>query len=1021
MSESENGGSSSIVLDDFATVTGWQPIASGEAKLKILRDDEAMRLDFDFHGSGGFVVARRELNLTLPEVYAITFKMRGEAPVNNLELKLVDQSGRNVWWHQRKHYGFPVDWVTETIRSREIEFAWGPADGGSIGKASAIEIAVTADAGGSGTIWIADLRLEDRTLHHAPEVSASSCLKGFSPVGLLDPDEGQGWKSNRRSGQWVAIDFHQQHEYGGLIIDWIPGLEARDFDVEASQNGQRWDLLQSIRDSCTVRSFIALPGGESRHLRLRLRHAVSGKAFGIEAITLQPFDFSRSTNRFFTHIAKGARRGLYPRYFVGEQSYWTPFGTSSGAPQALINEEGLIELQPGSASLEPFVIINGKLLTWADAGISVSLEDGHLPLPVVKWTLDGAELVIKACAVDGESGPSFHVRYELKNTRREVLHLELFVAVRPFQVTPPWQAFKSFGGAATIRNIKFSEEGALINETLALSVHPRATSCGAAAFHHGDITCCLATASVPTRRAVIDPTTHASGAWVWRFNLHPGTTERIEVSFPRRQGNEDCFAQAKAEWASHLGAVQIQLPPQATAFTDTFRAAAAHILLNRQGFAFQPGARRYKRSWIRDGVMMGAALLRAAFTTQMRDYLRWYAAYQADTGAVPCCVDEDGPDWLVEHDSHGQLVFGVAEYVRFTGDVVFLREMWPSLRKAIQHLDDLRAQCLTPEFAETEKLPERGLLPESASHEGYLAHPVHAYWDDFWALRAYRDAAEMALMLGVEPEPFAASAAAIEDAIRTSMRLVMERRHLQSVPGSVEWADFDPTATSNAAALLDELRVFPLEALEATYRQYLDGWRKQRIGEVDWKNYTAYEVRIVGALVRLGWREEALELAQFLIGDQRPLAWHQWPEISWRNPRSPGHLGDVPHAWIAAEYMLAFRDMLAYETRHDDALILAAGVHRDWLEGEGVNVAALPVYHGLISWTLRRESDGSVRFTFSPKWSKPPAIVILRAPWPGEIEQIEGSQESVIRFIADEIVLKPVSFELRIHCHTELA
>ena len=37
-----------------------------------------------------------------------------------------------------------------------------------------------------------------------------------------------------------------------------------------------------------------------------------------------------------------------------------------------------------------------------------------------------------------------------------------------------------------------------------------------------------------------------------------------------------------------------------------------------------------------------------------------------------------------------------------------------------------------------------GLLPESVSHEGYLAQPVHSYWDDFWALRGFKDAAFMA-------------------------------------------------------------------------------------------------------------------------------------------------------------------------------------------------------------------------------------------------------------------------------------
>ena len=42
--------------------------------------------------------------------------------------------------------------------------------------------------------------------------------------------------------------------------------------------------------------------------------------------------------------------------------------------------------------------------------------------------------------------------------------------------------------------------------------------------------------------------------------------------------------------------------------------------------------------------------------------------FQRPSGFVPCCVDRSGPDWLVEHDSHGQLVYGVRECFRFTGD-----------------------------------------------------------------------------------------------------------------------------------------------------------------------------------------------------------------------------------------------------------------------------------------------------------------------------------------------------------------
>src|SRR5437773_3981647 len=53
---------------------------------------------------------------------------------------------------------------------------------------------------------------------------------------------------------------------------------------------------------------------------------------------------------------------------------------------------------------------------------------------------------------------------------------------------------------------------------------------------------------------------------------------------------------------------------------------------------------------------MAAALLRAGCTGEVRDYVRWYAGHQAPDGTVPCCVDRNGPDWLAEYDSQGELI-----------------------------------------------------------------------------------------------------------------------------------------------------------------------------------------------------------------------------------------------------------------------------------------------------------------------------------------------------------------------------
>src|SRR5262249_1605065 len=153
------------------------------------------------------------------------------------------------------------------------------------------------------------------------------------------------------------------------------------------------------------------------------------------------------------------------------------------------------------------------------------------------------------------------------------------------------------------------------------------------------------------------------------------------------------------------------------------RTATAHVLVNRDGVALQPGPRRYTRSWIRDGATMAAALLRMGCADEVKAFLRWYAPHQRADGNVPCAVDRSGPDWLPDHDSHGQLAFAGAEVFRLTGDRAFAAELWPAVRRATGYLESLRAQRLGAEFRAPGRRACFGILPESASHEGYLAQP----------------------------------------------------------------------------------------------------------------------------------------------------------------------------------------------------------------------------------------------------------------------------------------------------------
>ncbi len=249
-----------------------------------------------------------------------------------------------------------------------------------------------------------------------------------------------------------------------------------------------------------------------------------------------------------------------------------------------------------------------------------------------------------------------------------------------------------------------------VNRTKAVIPLSRPTRFGASPFDEG-ITEYLEAGELPAAADVHDDFGYASGALCYDLDVAPGIPQDVYLAIPfgARADTHDApllpagisgaeqFDAAVREWRDRLAAVDIRLPA-AHAAIDTLKTAAAHILINRDGPALQPGPRRYTRSWIRDGAIMGAALLRVGCTDAMREFIRWYAPYQRDDGFVPCCVDRDGPDWLVEHDSHGQLVYAVMEDFRFTRDRAFLAEMWPAVIKAVDCIEGLRNSRLTPEF-----------------------------------------------------------------------------------------------------------------------------------------------------------------------------------------------------------------------------------------------------------------------------------------------------------------------------------
>jgi hypothetical protein len=1000
-------GGQETILDSFASLQSWKAVASDGVTARVQASESphgpALRLDFDFKGTAGFASAQRPLPIAWPENFELTFWMRAEAPANNLEVKLVDASGDNVWWFNRRDYAFAKEWRLVRIKKRQVDFAWGPASDRALRHTEKLEFVVSAGhGGGSGTIEIAGLQLREvppvPAQYPALSAHATSSRPGSSAQDGVDGDRNTAWRPDPAAGerQTFTADLGLMREFGGIVVSWKDGLRARRYDVSASDDGTSWRLLRSIAEGAGESDALLLPDEEARYLRLDL-HESSGNGYALSELAVKDLAFGASPNAFFEAIARDAPRGYFPRGFSGEQTYWTLVGVDGGAEaSALISEDGAVELGPAGPSIEPYVLSGDRLVTWADVSVSQALSDGYLPTPSVTWRSKEWTLTITAFAREAAGKIELVVSYAVANLTDRKLPLELVLAARPFQVNPPTQFLNITGGISPIHEIGWDGLRLRANGKAVLVPLTAPTRFAATSFEAGFMPQKLLQDAKDEAR-VEDPSGFASGAFVYPLELAPHETRTLGFVAPLRGeleapdlGNappgkwlEAEAAKVKADWRQKLGAIDFDVPEDGRRLVDSLRTALAHILMSRGGVILRPGTRAYSRSWIRDGAMMGEALARLGQADAAARYLRWYMPFQFANGKVPCCVDHRGADPVPENDSHGELIFLAAEAFRYTNDRTLLEAAWPHVTAAVRYMDELRASQRTPQNETPERRMLFGLLPPSISHEGYSAKPAYSYWDVFWSLLGYKDAAFIAAALGKTAEARAFQAAHDEFArdVRASLSAAARVHSIAYVPGAADLGDFDATSTTIALSPAGEASTIPKGLLHATFEQYWQNFVTRRDGPLDWNAYTPYELRTIGTFVRLGWRERAHELLDFFFADQRPAAWNQWAEVVGRQPRQPRFIGDMPHAWIASDYIRSALDMFAYEREGDRAIVVLAGIERSWFT-QGFAVKHLRTPYGTLDLSVRREGEQVILALGGD--ARPPGGFAFLSPWAGQ-------------------------------------
>ena len=973
-------------LDEFENKNGWNFIKSDGVNLNLSNEKglsgNAIRFDYDFTHGTGYGGIQKLFPIDLPDNYQFTFYVKAESPANNFEIKFADKSGDNVWWVSNRNYDFPTEWKKITIKKRHISFAWGPTADQNLKRIDRIEFTIASFVGGKGTVWLDDFKFEalppEAQMYPVPVATASSSLKKHTPASIVDNSNETSWQSGKAKDQNVIIDFKTRREFGGLQINWLKEKFAKSFDVQLSTDGKTWETAYSVQSNQSNVSFIRLPETEAKYLKLNLKTS-SSEGFGISEIKFLTIKESLQPNNFLIYTAKNSPVGDYPRYFSEQASFWTITGVNNDVKEAMINEDGMVEVDKGLFSIEPLIKMEDSVFNWNNVksvqslGAPENSRDFNF-IPTVTWQLKDLKFEISVTATgEANKNSKLDIRYSFKNTSDRPQDFEFYLLIRPFQVNPYYQFLNLTGGVGKIRSIKEEVGNYLSVDDKVVLFQKKYDAFGASVPDEGNLVELIRNGKMPVSKSAIDQNGLANGAVKYTLHLNPGESTELYVAVPfygkslpgEKPVNTDIsseFAKSSDFWKSKAGHIKFNLPPSADRIVNTYKSNLAYILVNRDKAGIQPGSRSYERSWIRDGALTSSALLKSGIVQEVKDFIDWYAAHQYENGKVPCVVDFRGPDPVPENDSHGELIYLIREYFNFTHDTAFLKSKNSHVLKAVEYIEALVAERSTDHYKNGNDSIRAyyGLVPESISHEGYSAKPMHSYWDNFFTMKGLKDAAEIQKILGetTNYERIAKVRDTFKDNLYNSLQLAMKTRSINYIPGCVELGDFDATSTTIALTPCNELKNLPKPQVYNTFDKYYNFFKNRRDGKLNWTNYTPYENRLIGSFIILDQPDRAHELIDFFLKDQHPQGWNHWAEVVWGKPRFPGFIGDMPHTWVGSDFINAIRSMFVYENEYDQSLVLASALYQDWIDApEGMSVENLPTYYGEISYSIKKSND----------------------------------------------------------------
>jgi hypothetical protein len=126
--------------------------------------------------------------------------------------------------------------------------------------------------------------------------------------------------------------------------------------------------------------------------------------------------------------------------------------------------------------------------------------------------------------------------------------------------------------------------------------------------------------------------------------------------------------------------------------------------------------------------------------------------------------------------------------------------------------------------------------------------------------------------------------------------------------------------------------------------------------------------------------------------------------------RKPRFIGDMPHGWVASDYMRAFIELFAFERPADETLVLMAGIPAHWVDKEGFAVRNLRTIYGPLTYSFRVEGDQRILEIGALKQMPVGGVSVV---WPkSDLPKGQEIQQGQARWLGHEFRVRELPFRV---------